>query len=577
MQVMDSLLVATVVHELQRLIVGTRIDRIHLPTPWEMVWTLRSSAGPRRLLFSARGVHARLHLTEQRFENPAQAPAFCMLLRKHLEGGRVLRVEQPGLERVVQIVCAGRDELGDPTERALVAEITGKHANLLLLDRPWGTILGLLRPVGERESRERQLLPGLLYDPPPTDVHRVDPRVFDPGSLADLPPGGRPVREELLSRVHSLSRAGLDELLEASHIESVRLAGDLSEEELDRLRQTWACFRSEIDTGDFRILREGDRLRVLRLGRPGQGLAPCETLDALFGERWNQEAIERVRHGLRREVRERLEKLASRASALEGALARVEVAETWRLWGDLLLTFAHDVPRGVTTHDLPDIQHPDQPPVSIPLDPTLDATQNAQRHYRRYQKARAGETVSRRLLETTAIEQAYWMGVAANIDWASDVETLREIGLEVKPLPTHPNRQKSRVPEPRPLKLTSRDGLVMWVGRNNRQNDWLTFKVARPEDWWFHARDIPGAHVVVRPETPGDLPTQTREDAAMLAAGFSQARMSSGVPVVYTRRKHVRKPSGAHPGFVLFERERTCYVTPDPDPLAAFGASASSG
>jgi predicted ribosome quality control (RQC) complex YloA/Tae2 family protein len=580
MHVMDSLTVAATVHELRHLVVGSRIDRIHLPTAWEMVWILRGPGGARRLLFSARGVHARLHLTERRFENPAQPPAFCMLLRKHLEGARILRIEQPGLERVVQIVCTGRDELGDPTERALVAEITGKHANWLLLDRPWGNILGLLRPVSERESRERQLLPGLPYDPPPVPADRLDPGAFDPLSLP-VGPGAtdRPVREVLLARVHSLSRAALGELLAAAGIDPTLPACQLEVAARSRLAEVWGTFRKELAEGDFRLTRTAEGFEVLRLGRPGDSLPPGETLDAWFGARWDREAIERQRQHLHREVRERFDRLDSRRQALEGALERVDTAADWKLWGDLLLTFAHEVPRGVSSHVLPDIQSDDSRLVTIPLDPTLDATQNAQRHYRRYQKARSGEQVTRDLLAAASVERTYWEGVAVAIERATDLETLAEISHEVRPPVSLPGRQRTRSPEPRPLQLVSRDGITVWLGRNNRQNDWLTFKLARPEDWWFHARNIPGSHVLVRAEGQGELPERTLLDAAMLAAGFSQARMSSGVPVVYTRRKHVWKPSGALPGFVHYERERTVHVTPDADPLALFqvGASASRG
>ncbi len=580
MHVMDSLLVAATVHELREQIIGSRVERIHLPTPWEMVWALRGHPGPRRLLFSARGVHARIHLTVRRFENPAQPPAFCMLLRKHLEGGRILRVEQPGLERVVQLVIAGRDELGDPTERALVAEITGKHANWLLLDRPWGTIMGLLRPVSERESRERQLLPGLAYDPPPVPTGRQDPSDFEPMSLLVGPGAGdRPVREALLSRVHSLSRGSLAELLGAAGLEPTTPVDMLGTVDIERLSRIWALFRQELAAGDFRLSRTAAGLEVLRLGREGAPLPPGATLDAWFGERWDREALERQRQLLQREVRERLDRLVSRCEALTAALDRVETAATWRLWGDLLLTFAHEVPRGISSHALPDVQSEEGHLVTIPLDPVLDATQNAQRHYRRYQKARDGEQVTHTLLATAATERAYWESVAVAISCATDLETLVEIAAELRPPAVHTGRQRPRAAEPRPLQLRTCDGFTVWLGRNNRQNDWLTFKVARPEDWWFHARNIPGSHVVVRAEGGGDLPESTILEAARLAAGFSQARQSSGVPVVYTRRKHVWKPAGAHPGFVHYERERTVHVTPDLDPLLAFqvGASASSG
>lgn len=571
MQIQDSLTVAAVVAELQRVCTGARIDKIHLPTAHEMVWNLRGEGRNLRLLFSIRGNYSRLHLTERRYENPAQPPMFCMLLRKHLEGSRILRIEQLELERVVQIVTAGRDELGDPTERALVAEITGKHANLILLDKPWGSVMGSLRTVTEAISRERQIMPGLPYDPPPISSSKRDPRRLAPGDLWNVLAKGGAAEAAILSGVHSLSRAAIAQILSAAGIDPKTKGDALDAEALARLDATWAAAMGNLASGRFRPeLNKGPgwEYRVLAVGaEPLPEVSVSELLDAYYGERESSERLQNQRSQLSGVVRERLDKLRNRRVGLIETVEAGRQAEELRQWGELIQAYGYGLAPRSEALEADNYYLEGSPKVTIPLDPRLTPMENAQRYFRRYQKAKGGLETSERFLAEVDAELAYWEGVETSIALSDRLTELAEIRAEIQPVPQH-KQPKKAPPVTEPMRFVSSDGLEILVGKNNRQNDQLSMKLARQDDWWFHTQNIPGSHVLVR-ATGGELPERTRDEAALLAAYYSQARESSKVPVIFTQRRHLKKPSGAKPGLVIYEREKAVFVTPEPAAIAA--------
>lgn len=560
MQIVDSLALAAIVHELEGQLRDARLEKIHLPTATEMVWQLRGRGQAQRLYFSVRHPYTRVHLTSRRFSNPATPPNFCMLLRKHLEGSRILRVEQWQLERVLQIVTTGRDELGDPIERALVAEVTGKHANWILLDRPWGTVLGCLRPVSEAISRARQILPGLPYDPPPLSEGKVDPRQLEPDQLMALLAAGGTLERALLGGVHSLGRTAIAQFAEAAGLSPDQAADQLDSEALSRLIEVWSRAMRAVELGSFSPHRvTGKSWDYQVLGDSGvepQGLS--ELWDAYYGDRELFERFGARRHVLETAVNEKLEKIQQREGALEQAVREAEQAETFRQWGELIQAYGYGLAERSAELVAENYHLPGSPPVAIALDPRLTPQANAQRYFRKYQKARTALEVHRRMHAEARREREYWHSVQASLYLAETPEDLAAIQAELQP--PSGSRQPT-APEGQPLCLRSGDGLEIRVGRNNRQNEQVTLRWARPEDWWFHAQNLPGAHVVVR--TPsGELPEGTRDEAAMLAAYYSQARESANVPVIYTQRRHVKKIAGGKPGLVQYEREKTLFVTP---------------
>lgn len=561
MQIFDSLTLAAVVAELNAAWRGARIEKLHFPTPHELVMSLRG-AQSRRLYCSLRGNFSRMHLTERRFENPPQPPMFCMLLRKHLEGSRILRFEQLELERVVQIITAGRDELGDPTERALVAEITGKHANLILLDAPHGRILGSLRTVTAEISRERQIMPGLLYDPPPISSQKRDPRLLSANDLLNILAAGGTAEAALLKGVHSLGRAAITQLLCAADIDPKAPGDALDLDAVQRLASKWRLAFENVEAGRFEPRVEegpGWEYRVLSFEPQSAVQVPVSPmLDQYYGTRELAERLESQRASLYVYVRERLSKLEKKLASLREVLETGVQAETLRQWGELIQAYGYNLPPRSTSLVADNYFREGAPPVTIPLESRLSPMENAQRYFRRYQKAKAGMEISQRFLAEAEAEFAYWKEVETGIALSETPQELAEIRAEWQP--PAPSKHAKAQPASEPLRFRSSDGVEILVGKNNRQNDLVTMKLARPDDWWFHAQNLPGSHVVAKSAT---LSEQTRMEAAMLAAYYSQARESTKVPVIFTQRRHLKKPTGAKPGLVIYEREKSMLISPD--------------
>lgn len=583
LQFFDSVALAAVVAELNAL-GEARIDKVGQPTPHELYLNLRAGGKNHRLYINVRDQWARLHLTRR---NPGNLPVptgFTMQLRKHLEGSRLLRVEQDGLERLARLVVAGRDELGDPFERVLVVELIGKYANMFLVDAKDDEVMGCLRPVTEAMCGVRQLGPGLPYDPPPVSTDKVPfPDASEADFLAAIEGDGPPkLAQRLVGKLAGLSTVAVGQLLAA-----IGLAPDVKVDDLegldavlDVLRRAQAglkahAFHPRLSPGPG---WEYD-MWWLQAGPPPETAGPSALLDAYYGGREDRARLEERRRKLKVEVGELLRKQRERVAGWEETLAKAEGADRHRELGDLLTAHMYLLAPGMASVEVQDFYAEDGAQLTIPLDPRLTPSENVQRFFKRYQKARNSQKAVSDLLETGRAELAYLGQVDTSVDQALDDRDLTEIAAELAALAGReapggpPRRGQPPEPAPAPLRLVSSDGLPILVGKNNRQNEFVTFKEARAGDLWLHTQIIPGSHVVVRADGES-VPEATLHEAATLAAWFSQARESSRVPVVYTLKRHVRKPRGAKPGMVIYEQEKTLFVTPDPAVVEALLATA---
>ncbi len=590
LQPFDSIATAAVRAELDRQLRGARLEKIQQPRQRELLLLFRK-AGPWRLLLSAEGLFSRVHLTSHRAPagKPGQAPPpFCLFLRKHLEGGRLVSVEQPGLERAIVMRFETFTQTGLNATRTLVAELGGTHSNLILLDE-FDRVMAALRPVSETMSRVRQILPGLPYMPPPVDRNKLDPRQGSILTALDRAPPSTPSEEPadgtgrqaapgsvarldraILGAFHSLSRLAIGQICTAAGIDPRRDIETLESEEIARLETAWsgamaALARSDFEprfvsgeAWDYALLPEPavEAGRALR-GEVSDLPAISALLDGYYGERQQREEIARRKTALLAEVEGRLNHLeTAMRRAAEGIGSEAE-AILCRMKGDLLLAHATNVPAGAQEVSLPDFETTE--PVPITLDPELSAVQNARAYYRSYRKAQGALAAQGRLRAEAEFEREHWELVLAGLRAA---ETRQALDAAAEALTTVEPRKGAITTEGRPGRYRSADGLEILVGRNNRQNDLVTFKLARPDDWWFHVQKAPGAHVVVRSPT-GSLPDRTTYQAALLAAWFSHSRRDTRVSVAFTRRKHVRKPAGSRPGFVNYDHERVVVVQPD--------------
>lgn len=616
MQYFDSIALAAVVAELNAL-GEARIDKVGQPTAYELYLIIRVGGRNHRLYINVRERWARMHLTERALGNVAVPFAFTMLLRKHLEGSRLLRIVQPGLERVAHLVVAGRDELGDPFERELVVELIGKYANMFLIENQGtgqgtGRILGCLRTVTEEMCQARQLGVGLPYDPPPINMTKIPflaatdddlarlanigavkkqlPPIGNRDSQAPGPPGGphgklfmgRPIDApgRLVDRL-STGLAGVGKVAIAQLIagEGPDAAG---------LAAVFARAREALLAGRFYPRLEkaaGWDYAMWWLDPavpPPTGPGVSEMLDGYYDALAQADALADRRRRLAGAIAALVGKQRERLAGWEAGLAKAEGAERHRELGDLITSHMHAVVPGSDRLEVTDFFREGALPLTIPMDPRLTGSENAQVHFKRYRKARNGRLAIEGLLVAGRLELGYLEQVALAVDQADTLPDLGEIADELAVLAAEgPKSQLRRekkplgrrkgastpVPSPTPLRVQSGDGFTIYVGKNNKQNEHVTFKLARSHDWWLHAQNIPGSHVVIALDEAsarsGEVPENTLHEAAMLAAYFSQARDSSRVPVVFTRRKHVRKPHGGRPGMVLYEQEKTLFVTPD--------------
>ena len=563
---LDALCLTAVAGEVRAAVQGGKIDKIYQPTRDEVVLYIRGPAGNVRLLLSANPGHPRAHLTERNRENPEQPPMFCMLLRKHLQGARILELNQPPLERILDFKLETLDELGDRVERRLVLEAMGRSANLLLLDGE-GRIVDCTRRVdGDIARGQRQLLPGLFYRQPPT-VDKLNPFTLEPEELRLVlaNPLGKAWDKLLLDSFTGLSPLVARELAFRAGDDSEKLAA-----ELEKLGKSV----EENHFTPYLLVREGKPvdftfLPVLQYGPETESI-PRESFSALLDDFFSdRESAERVRQrgqDLVKSVTSARDRTARKLGNQARELEATKNRERLRELGDILTSNLHLMEKGMSTFRTMDFYDPEGGEVDIPLDPLLTPQQNAAKYYKEYNKAKTAEEMLTIQIEKGEKELEYLNSVLENIALAEGEKDLQEIRQELTETgylrrPKTAAKRAKKV-SGKPMEFRSSSGLRISVGKNNSQNDLLTTKLAYKSDIWLHTQKIHGSHVILWLEG-GEADARSLTEAAQLAAYFSQARDGSKVPVDYTPVKYVKKPAGARPGMVVYTTYQTAVVEPD--------------
>lgn len=563
----DGLVMAAITHELGGW-VDARVEKVYQPASAVLVLLLHhQQLGRSKLLLSAEPSNPRMHLTAGKWSNPANPPMFCMLLRKYLEGGRLLLVQQFGLERVVTLSFTGRDELGNTVTYRLIAEVMGRHSNILLVNQD-GKILDSIIRVPPAMSSVRIILPGLTYSFP-THQARVDTLSVEGPAVLQTALSGQPVAvlsKALVSTLTGISPVLASEILFRAKLQPTQTIPDMTERDWANLGAEVAVLGRMVQTGGFQPSRTDKQYAALMLtylqAEPWTG-SMNELVDRILSDESTASTLQRHKQQLlvvvKQLLHKDLRKETNQAQELEEMLQDLSLGKT----GELILASMHLIQPKAESAQVVDYYDPDLRLVEIALDSRLSAAQNAQRCFRRYERARHGKVVVEQNLVRTRSTIAYLESLQDSIERADQLALLLEIQQEMRLEGLIPSPAKGKAPASspsEPLHFTSPDGLTILVGRNNLQNDRLT-RSADPNDWWLHTKDIPGSHVIVR-SGQSPLSDATLQLAAGLAAFYSQARQSSKVPVDYTRRKHVRKPSGAPPGFVIYGDQQTILIEP---------------
>ena len=565
----DAMFLSAVCVELRQELIGARVEKIQQPARDMVVLQLRGKA---RLLLSASGNRPRFHVTQASYENPAQPPMFCMLLRKHLAGGRIAAIEQPPAERSVELTLDCTDEMGTPCQKRLILELMGRNSNLILTDGE-NRILACMRRVDFEMSEQRQVLPGLSYHRPPRQEGKLTPQELT-----------KPALERLLAQtaapVH-LDRWIVDHVAGISPLIARELAfGFCGETDADVLTLDRARLAEALTQPS--LLQARQPTLLLCGGRP-KDFTYCPIrqygaymtartmpsfsalLDAFYTETEQRERMLQKSQSLRRTVTNLLErtrrKLAAQRKEREASLDR----ETLRRRGDIVTANLHAMTRGMTVLRAEDFYQEDMPEIEIPLRPELSPQQNAARFYKEYNKAKHAEKILAEQIARGEIEEEYLGAVLDELNRAESERDLAEIRAELEAggyVRSADRRRQQKQPASRPMRFRSSDGFEILVGRNNRQNDQLSLKTARRDDLWLHIQKFHGTHVIVCC-AGAPVPDGTITEAAMLAAWYSQAREGQNVPVDVTQVRNLRKPNGAKPGMVVYDRYRTVIVTPD--------------
>jgi predicted ribosome quality control (RQC) complex YloA/Tae2 family protein len=575
---LDAMCLSGLVLELQKALTGAKVDKIYQPGRDEVVMAMRTTEGNVKLLLSANPNYPRPQLTRQVFENPNQPPMFCMLLRKHLTGGRLLEISQPHLERVVVFRFETLNELGDRTERKLILEAMGRRANLILLEEE-GRILDCLRRVDGDLTAQRQVLPGLFYRLPPPQ-EKQDPTALerlDWEQQMEQVPGEVRVERWLLDNFLGFSPLICRELAQRS---GGRV--DITMEELGKMGKLKLAEEIELL---FSSCRSGDFCPTLLVidGLPkdftfrpisqyGEAIKQIayptfsDLLDQFYEQRDRLDRIKQKGQDLIRGVKNARDRTARKIGNQERELLETHGRERLRQFGDIITSNLHQMEKGMSHLKALDFYSLEQQEVEIPLDVRLTPQQNAAKYYKEYNKAKKAEEMLTIQLEKAKKELEYLNSVLENIALAEGERDLQEIRQELvetgylRRQGKAKNREKTKLSKP--MEFCSSSGLRISVGKNNLQNDQLTCKQANKSDIWFHTQKIHGSHVILW--TEGKKPdAQSLNEAACLAAWYSQGRESGKVAVDYTPVKYVKKPAGARPGMVIYTTYETAWVTPD--------------
>ena len=580
----DGITVAGLCSELQQTIAGGRIYKIAQTDKNELVITVRPSAerggGQVRLYLCADPSLPLVYLTNTSRQAPLQAPAFCMLLRKHLQNGRIVSVTQPGLERILRILVEHRNEMGDLCTHVLVIEIMGKHSNIIFLDEN-EMIVDSIRHVSSLVSSVREVLPGRPYFIPDTQAKKDPLAETREGFFAVLEAGHMDVSKLLVRSYTGLSPAAAQEIAYRASLSQDRSAAMLTTEEKDSL---WRCFSGIMDivrSGDFSPVMYSRRDEGHSAGAPVEFSlirlthytdcmeipydSPSALLEDFYAKKNVYTRIRQRSADLRHIVQTILERDVHKYDLQCRQIRDTEKRDKYKVYGELLNAYGYSIPAGAKSCEVDNYYTGEK--IRIPLDPTLTAQQNAQKYFDRYARMKRTSEALTRLTAEVKTEIDHLRSIQSALEFSTTDGDLSQIRREMeesgflrrrytgrKDQRADMKKGRGRTPQSKPLHYISSDGYDIYVGKNNTQNDEITFHMADSRDIWFHANDMPGSHVLLKTggRAMNDVPDRALEEAASLAAYYSSGREQGKVEIDYLERRNVKKPSGAAPGFVVY-------------------------
>jgi predicted ribosome quality control (RQC) complex YloA/Tae2 family protein len=557
----DGLFTKAMVDELSRSLKGGRINKVHQPYKNEVILTIRANGANHKLLLSAHPSYARVQLTNEAYENPSEPPMFCMLLRKHIEGYILEDVYQVENDRIIIFEIKGRNEIGDISYKQLIIEIMGRHSNIVLVDKTRNIILDSVKHVSFAINSHRAILPGQPYVSPP-EQNKVNPFVAtEEDILRKIDFNSGRLDRQIVEQFAGTSPLFAKEAIYQSGIANRTTLPNAFISLINRI-SSCDISPSIIDAGgkEFYYLFPLDHLN----GDPKTFVNLSDMLDRYYFGKAERDRVKQQGNDIERLIINEKEKNEKKIEKLKDTLKEAAKAEQFQRNGELLTANLYAAKKGMKEIEVIDYYDELGATTVITLDPRRTPAENAQKYFARYQKAKNALTIVQEQIEIARAEADYFENLLQQVQTASpkDIQEIREELVEGGYIRDRKKRNGKKMNNVKPVldHYQSSDGTEIIVGKNNKQNDYLTNKLAARDEIWLHTKDIPGSHVVIRSKEPSDVAIR---EAACLAAYYSKARSSSSVPVDYTKVRYVKKPNGSKPGFVIYDNQQTVYVTPD--------------
>ena len=569
---LDGITMAALCRELNDKILNSRIYKIAQPEEDELLLTLKTGGGQLRLLISAGASLPFLYLTDENKPSPSTAPNFCMLLRKHIQNGRIVAVRQPSLERILMLDIDHLNEMGDMCRKTLVVEIMGKHSNIIFLDDR-NMIIDSIKHISSAVSSVREVLPGRDYFIPNTQDKSDPLTVTQEAFINAVVSKPMPAAGAVYTSFTGFSPVMAEELLYRSGLDSSIPASEYGEDALHHLYNNFIWLTESIKAGDFEpnIIIKNDTpvefaaLKLTRYSTDGFKIESNPSISYVLQNYYaRRNTVTRIRQksaDLRRIVSTVLERNVKKYDLQLKQLKDTEKKDKYRVYGELINTYGYNLEPGIKSFEADNYYTGEK--ITIPLDPDLTPSENARKYFDRYGKLKRTEEALTLQTAETKSEIEHLETIAASLDIALQENDLTEIKEELAEAGyiRRKGGKKKKELKSKPFHYVNRDGFHIYVGKNNYQNDYLTFKLASGNDWWFHAKQIPGSHVIVKSEGR-NLTDRTFEEAGALAAFYSTGREQDKVEIDYVLKKEVKKPAGAKPGFVVYYTNYSLVASP---------------
>ena len=577
---LDGIVINGIVNEIKSKLINGKIDKVYQPESDEILLNIRNNGENLKLLISASSNNPRIYLTSTKKSNPAAPPMFCMLLRKHLQGGRIISINQPSLERIINIEIQTFDELGVLTTKSLTVEIMGRHSNIILWDKSSEKIIDSIKRITPDISSIRIILPGVKYDLPPSQ-DKLNPLFLEKESLIkrlSLTNEGELIYKFIYKNYMGISPLIAREICYAANLDTTLRIGEMTSEDKENLIKSFNAIMSNIKSNKYfpNMVVDNNIGKVMSFSVIDINQYKLLTkkyydtistlLEDYYQTRDNLDRIKQKSISLRKNISNKLDRALKKLSKQRDELLTAQKREKYKIFGDLITANIYRIEKGLEEIEVENFYSEDYETINIKLDVSLSPSQNAQKYFKKYNKLKnAYKFISNEIIKTKE-EVDYLEHVLISIDNCTSLKDLDDIKEELISEGYHKGNNKNKKRnissnQSSPRQYISKDGYDIYVGKNNKQNDYLTIKFASKDDIWLHTKDIPGSHVIIKNKGE-EIPPSTIKEAALLAAYYSKGNLSSNVPVDYTERKNVKKPKGAKLGMVTYENNNTIYVTP---------------